>query len=534
MRFSALAFVTRHLREESRARAPMLVRMALLALGLAWIYIYTFQIRMGMHEAAPGRTLFLGMAMMALTLAHLLGFSLFSSCITEEKEASTLPLLVMTGLHPLSILLGKAGTRLLGALSLVLVFLPVSLLCFALGGISLEQLLAAHLHFACFLLLLNAWGALASVLMSTSVAASALAFLFLFILHAAGPLLNLVRWLLVENLVVKATHPVSLGLQVAANFLVQQDPYATLARVLGTLYTGSVAPEGVGYLVTLAVLGYAWAGLAFHRLSRNLREANLPRKKRETAYARPRFWTAPRAWLQYPILWKELHFLHGRPWMRHLYPLFLVTAVWVVVRMIHTANPGLSPEGLERLLEGLGAMMMVYGLVLLVSRAAGYLSNLFAVEVREETFAALAALPGGLAPLVRQKLCAVAWLAWPDLVLVLVGVLWSGDNLVGIYQEIDRDPFFAFALTLLTLLAVPLFWQLTVYYSLRIKRGAVVVAGFTVVGCGYAYLTAMMIFSMGRIDSEVSILILPIVFCLLANGVVYGLNQKALQRAMED
>jgi hypothetical protein len=70
--------------------------------------------------------------------------SIFPAAISEEKEDETLTLLRMTNLSALSILFGKSTSRFIGAMLLLAVQIPFTLLAITLGGITFSQIAAAY------------------------------------------------------------------------------------------------------------------------------------------------------------------------------------------------------------------------------------------------------------------------------------------------------------------------------------------------------------------------------------------------------
>ena len=108
--------------------------------------------------------------------------------ITEEREAERLGLLRMTGLGPLTILLGKAGARTVDGLELLLVQLPLALLLISPGGVEAREILDLFGLLIAWLLLSTSLATCASVLCRSSRAASGLSALALGALCFLGPL----------------------------------------------------------------------------------------------------------------------------------------------------------------------------------------------------------------------------------------------------------------------------------------------------------------------------------------------------------
>ena len=111
------------------------------------------------NYSAPGRDVFRYMCWVNFFLLNLAGVSFFSTVITEEKEEMTLGLLRMAGISPVGILLGKVTPRLLGVVLLLSVQLPFTILAITLGGVAINQILAAYVALLAFAVLMAGLGA---------------------------------------------------------------------------------------------------------------------------------------------------------------------------------------------------------------------------------------------------------------------------------------------------------------------------------------------------------------------------------------
>jgi ABC-type transport system involved in multi-copper enzyme maturation permease subunit len=317
----ALAFFTRYLREDARSWLTALVRGGVLVLCLLSLWMFTDR-DINRPESAPGRSLLLVFSMVALTAVHLFGVSHFASVITEEKEEQTLGLLVITGLHPVAILAGKAGARLLGGGLVLLLSLPLSLLCYALGGVSGPQVVGTYVVLGVMLICLSAAGLLMSILSGRTRLAVSLVVLLLVVLHLGGPIINFVRWLCVENdwFAQDSLHMAALnGL---ANAWMEANPYRRLSLVLSTFHDEGWIPSGLLPMCVPALVFYVLSIPAFVRLTGNLREGEGGGRKRRAATANAR----ARAPLEWTILWKDHRWRAARPWMAWLYPLGAIGA----------------------------------------------------------------------------------------------------------------------------------------------------------------------------------------------------------------
>src|SRR6188508_1110713 len=126
-----LALFARSLREDVRLKMTYFTRVGLVAVILLFLLSTTDAFG---WTNAPGLRFFGTVVFINFFFIVLAGFSYFASAITEEKEEMTLGLLRMTNLDPLSILLGKSTSRLIGALLLLVAQLPFTLLAISLGG----------------------------------------------------------------------------------------------------------------------------------------------------------------------------------------------------------------------------------------------------------------------------------------------------------------------------------------------------------------------------------------------------------------
>ncbi|MCA8991357.1 MAG: hypothetical protein KDA88_05230 [Planctomycetaceae bacterium] len=150
------------LRTDARSLNPHLTRVGLASLLLLVIAFMRSWPR-GALVTAPGLDLFraqLAMTHLFLTANTLFGFSLI---IQEEREAGTLELLRLAGFNSLSVLLGKLMPRFIDSLLLLSVQIPFTLLEVTLGGITMNQVIAAYVVLFTYLWLMAMIGVWFSV-----------------------------------------------------------------------------------------------------------------------------------------------------------------------------------------------------------------------------------------------------------------------------------------------------------------------------------------------------------------------------------
>ena len=97
---------------------------------------------------------------------------MFSSVITEEKEQRTLGLLRLAGFRAIWILVGKSLGQLVSAMLLLALQIPFGILCIALGGVSVSQVMAAFSMLSAYMLFLAGLGLLCSTVTPRSGAAA--------------------------------------------------------------------------------------------------------------------------------------------------------------------------------------------------------------------------------------------------------------------------------------------------------------------------------------------------------------------------
>src|SRR6188768_1976504 len=105
-----LALTYRSLRLDSRSLVVHLARFGLMfAIYVSLIVAY----RQSSSFGAPGTYFLRSIAYLNLVFMSLLGISFFSTAVSEEKEEQTLGLMLMAGISPLGILIGKSVGRIL-------------------------------------------------------------------------------------------------------------------------------------------------------------------------------------------------------------------------------------------------------------------------------------------------------------------------------------------------------------------------------------------------------------------------------------
>ena len=157
----AFALLERSLRVDARTWPTHMARLGLMA---AIYFSLCFALATENRFGAPGLRFFQGIAYLDATFMTLLGLGFFSTAITEEKEEGTLGLMLMAGISPLGILVGKSGGRLWQSLLLFAVQCPFMLLAVTMGGVMTGQIWAVTIALLAYMVFLAGFGLLCSTL----------------------------------------------------------------------------------------------------------------------------------------------------------------------------------------------------------------------------------------------------------------------------------------------------------------------------------------------------------------------------------
>ena len=189
----------KELRVTSRKKRSYALRvgyLGLLLLSLLMVYAaegrrYGGIAQQAQHQAELGSIFFTVFSMFCVCAMGLIAPVLTSTSIGSEKLAKTLPVLMMTPISTWQIVTGKLLSRLLAALTLLGLSLPVLALVRLLGGVELEQMIAVLCLCTSFALSSAAVGLLYSTFINRAYAVILLAyatqlFLYLFVPMIAG------------------------------------------------------------------------------------------------------------------------------------------------------------------------------------------------------------------------------------------------------------------------------------------------------------------------------------------------------------
>ena len=160
------------LKMDSKSIYPHVIR-ALFALALLFAISMSFADVFG--ASRMGLNFFEAVCSLNVLIITVSGISYFVTAVTEEKDAGTYALLRLAGMNSLSITLGKSTSRLVSSLMLLVIQLPFTFLAITLGGILWNQIIAAYLAMAAWMILIANLALFCSVRCATSGRAAGLA-----------------------------------------------------------------------------------------------------------------------------------------------------------------------------------------------------------------------------------------------------------------------------------------------------------------------------------------------------------------------
>lgn len=460
-----LALLGRSLRIDARGWAYHLTRVALLAA----IYL-SLCVALANRDllGAPGLRFFVAMTYLDAIFMTLLGLSFFSMSITEEKEEDTLGLMLMAGISPLGILLGKSVGVFVQALLLFAIQVPFLLLSITMGGVTPLQVWAVTMALFAYLVLLSGYGLLCSTLSSNSRTAAkwmCIGLVACFLISLAA---RTISFRLARGIVAGAVTGASWGtLRDVLSAVAQLSVFLRVEEILATGFGQSIISTQVVSNLVIGVLcaGLAWAlfGVVEKNPAAETNTRGLLAEKR--GFFR---FNAGRPQIN-PFIWKEFHFVSGG------FGALLVRLAFYLVLLISIGGVYfvLNPPGQFR--ESLSVFQLFLSFAVVVD-AAMVLSRAMHDEVRNQTLAALLMLPRSSTGIVYSKF-AGALLGWLPGPIILLAVTLSSEYGRRTLRELLENQHGGWCVVLLFVL-VPHFAPVVALY---LRWGAVPIAiGLTI------------------------------------------------------
>ncbi len=458
------------MREDVRTRMTYLARTGLVLVIL--LFLLSVRETFGWGNA-PGLRFFGTVIYINFVFILLAGLSYFASAITEEKEEMTLGLLRMTNLNPLSILLGKSTSRLVGALLLLVAQLPFTLLAISLGGVAVRQILAAYCTLGAFLVFLANLALLASVIFRRTSTAATFTGLTLFGFFAVVPMLRFFAMLPVQWGLVTSQGALLVWLGKAADFVALASPLNRLSSILRTGFAEPPAGLQVWSNLALGAGCFLLAWLVFEVFCGEQREA-APGRSATRGKGRIALGAPGRAWPR-ALAWKDFYFLTGG-------------TVWMAVKFGFYALPILGLALIPRYwgkttdIKVVGYFTIWLMFLIACAELAFMAGSIFRHERKWKTLSSLAMLPISTRRMAYQKVLGCLVALAPAICYMMLGLVFvSGDFLEWMRDRSVRPMHMHYDDALLLGLAYAffqgvLFLHLVVWLSLYLKRGALPLA----------------------------------------------------------
>ena len=451
------ALLKRSLRSEERLVRTHLFR--LLFVAITYIFLITTQ---AMSDAlgAPGLNLFRQICYLNFACITLAALSVFATSITEEKEDMTLGLLKMAGISPLALLLGKSMPRLVAAMLLLSVQFPFTMLAITLGGVSLQQVLAAYFSLLAYLVLAANLALFFSVVSLRSRTAG-LATGIVLGLYFFGPFfMTFAKMGLTNRGYLTAGGLIDRTLD---EVLIWIGSTSAFRRMFAILATGFADPVISFQVVSNLVVGVGFcllSWLAFEPCTRNERPPAEPRK---LLFKRIGFWgrLGPnRAWSTAALTWKDFHFTAGGKMMilskYILYASVLGFISWTMIQL-----------GGRFRLEEFGQSAMTLGMMAIAVEAGVHASRVFYTEVKWRTLSSIAMLPQSIGEIAYSKLLGCSFSFVPALTFLILGMICAPESAGDAIEEILTEEGAWYAIS-----QYFVFLHLAALLSLFVKWGA--------------------------------------------------------------
>jgi ABC-type transport system involved in multi-copper enzyme maturation permease subunit len=488
---ATFALFIRSLREDTRAKLPVLLRTTLV--GLILLAVWSSQLSFS-YSPAPGRQLLMMVMMINVCFLMLAALSIFPSAISEEKEDGTLPLLRMTNLSVISILFGKSMTRLFAALILLAAQIPFTLLSVTLGGVRFEQVMECYLALIVTALFLCNMALFFSVVVKTGLRACIYVTLFGFAFYLVIPVIfSAYRWHMTQ---ITTSFWGEWGMWFTS-IVSSMNPFFMIAAII----QGSFMPFSMGGFWVANLVGssifFALSWLLFDRFCTREADSSGARGNimgRIFGWKSRRRRPSPR----WALIWKDFQFFIGGRFgiLMRIFCVFVsVVASYIFCRYVAQPYryPSMSDDKFSNdVLEYTGRFCIGVGVVFAAVELLLASSRLYGAERNRLTLSSIVGLPWSLFRITWQKMaaCIPAFIPWAVLIYTgLVLLDWNPlyELLVGFsHFDLNRDADALAALICFTMQGI-LGLALCVWFSLRIKFGAIPAAAVIMVVYNIAY-----------------------------------------------
>ncbi len=450
------------MREDVRAKLTYFARSGLIIVIL--LFLSFTQLQMGWSNA-PGLRFFQTVMTINCCFIVLAGLSYFSSAITEEKEEMTLGLLRMTNLNPLSILLGKSTSRVLGALLLLIAQFPFTLLAVSLGGVSVGQILACYCTLGAFIVFLSNLALLCSVVCRRSSAAAVLTALVLIVGFVIVPVVSFVTGLARRFGATVRDAPWVTTLDTVAGWISEASPFKRLTEILRTGFAEGPWCWQIGSNLVLGAGCFLLAWAVFDVFCNEQAEAGPSRGALARSTSIFRRTGAGRAWNR-ALAWKDFYFVAGgKTAIAAKFGLYILP--FASMRFSPTRWGGPSDW------DEIGGTMLGWMLAVLALEMAFAAARVFRIERQWKTLSSLATLPMSIRQIAYSKILGCLPTLIPAATYAALGALLVWPDLI---RNLDTTGTNAFLFCAYALAQLLFFLHFVAWLSLWMKRGALAAA----------------------------------------------------------
>ena len=389
------------------------------------------------------------------------GISFFATAITEEKEEQTIGLLLMAGVNPISLLLGKSLPRLVSALLLLSIQFPFTLLSITLGGVTFSQVIAAYAALAAFLFFLSNLGLICSVVCARSRSASTLVVLSLAFYFLGIPLLKWIFVLMVQEGWVAAGSLYDVYPKIIFDWFSQ---FSVMNQINIILITGfNESPWGMQFWGTLifGMVLFLWACTLFNRFA--LSEVSTSPGRGLISKKKSHYFSPGRTWAN-ALMWKDYFFVNGGYGMAVIKFCCYGIALLALCTFVAYMSRSYSRE--EFALTVFWTMLVV--LLIEISLIS---ARVFHVEVQWNTLVSTAMLPQSMSKIAYSKVFGCLLGLVPACFYMMIGFVLCIDEMFYDIGMILVEPGFWMAC-----FEILFFWHLTALLSTYIKWGALPLA----------------------------------------------------------
>jgi hypothetical protein len=484
-----LALLTRSLRQDARQLRNHIFRLSFVGfiyMAMLWAMLTADQF------GAPGLNFFSVITWLNAVFITCAGIGFFATAITEEKEEEVLGLLMMAGLNPIGILLGKSTSRLIQASMLLIVQFPFTLLAVTLGGVTPHQILAAYLALLSLIVFLANLALVFSTICERGGSAAGLTTIVLllyFILPIMAPAIS--RELTAAGMTTATWY--GSAILTTLSWTAQSCAFLRIGTILETGFKEPIVSTQVISNTLAGMVCFVIAWLIFIPSTNRMATGGVSRGLVVRSNSRLRMFSAGRSWAM-PLAWKDFQFIAGG------YPFMVIKVILCAVLLAGIVGWYLTWDKNNFDWGTIGATYIMAVCVGIAIEASIMAARIFHEEVRLQTMSSLMMLPRSIPYLGYSKALGCLLGLLPSIGCLSLGVLLVPGADLAHLSELVYSPFVWGSIFTLVI-----FLHLVALLSLFVKWGAlplaIVVMGPLAVCCPVPQLLILVIGRGGMHDT---------------------------------